>query len=94
MKPIFTRIVATATTEKQTAAATKLVLDNIQYLDKIEFIKHSGYIMVSITIKNKIFKIKSQNKEWRKILFYLDQHNWIDYIFQDSIQFCNPERYE
>lgn len=94
MKPIFTKIVATATTEKQTAATIKLVLDNIQYLDKIEFIKDDGYIMVSITIKNKIFKIKSQNKEWRKILFYLDQHNWIDYIFQDSIQFCNPEKYE
>ena len=85
MKPIFTKIIAIAET-------TEIVLDNIQYLDKIEFIKHSGYIMVSITIKNEIYKIKSQNKEWRKILFYLDQHNWIDYIFQDSIQFCNPRK--
>ena len=58
MKPIFTKIIATAETTEQTAAATKIVLDNIQYLDKIEFIKHSGYIMVSITIKNKIYNRK------------------------------------
>ena len=93
MKPIFTKCVAVAETTEQTAAVTKLVLDNIQYVDKIEFIKHSGYIMVSITIKNEIFKIKSQNKEWRVILKYLDQHNWLDYLFENSIQFCNPEKY-
>ena len=94
MKPIFTKVVAVAETTEQTAAATKIVLDNIQYLDKIEFIKHSGYIMVSITIKNEIFKIKSQNKEWKVILKYLDQHNWMDYLFENSIQFCNPEKYD
>ena len=93
MKPIFTKIIAIAETTEQTAAATKIVLDNIQYLDKIEFIKHSGYIMVSITIKNKIYKIKSYKKEWREIIKYLDQHNWLDYVFENSIQFCNPEKY-
>lgn len=93
MKHIFTKLIAVAETTEQTVAATKLVLDNIHYVDKIEFIKHSGYIMVSITIKNKIYKIKSYKKEWRVILKYVDQHNWIDYIFQDSIQFCNPEKY-
>ena len=93
MKPIFTKTIAVATTEAQAKKATKIVLDNIQYLNKIEFIKHSGYIMVSITIKNEIFKIKSQNKEWRVILKYLDQHNWLDYLFENSIQFCNPEKY-
>lgn len=93
MKPIFSKIIAVAETTEQTAAATKIVLDNIQYLDKIEFIKHSRYIMVSITIKNEIFKIKSQNKEWRVILKYLDQHNWLDYLFENSIQFCNPRKY-
>ena len=93
MKPIFTKIIAIAETTEQTAAATKIVLDNIQYLDKIEFIKHSRYIMVSITIKNKIYKIKSYKKEWREIIKYLDQHNWLDYLFENSIQFCNPEKY-
>lgn len=94
MKPIFIKCVAVAETIEQTAAATKIVLDNIQYLDKIEFIKHSGYIMVSIRIKNKIYKIKSYKKEWRVILKYVDQHNWIDYIFENSIAFYNPEKYD
>ena len=93
MKPIFTKTIAIATTEAQAKKATKIVLDNIQYLDKIEFIKHSGYIMVSITIKNKIYKIKSYKKEWREIIKYLDHHNWLDYLFENSIQFCNPEKY-
>lgn len=94
MKPIFTKVVAVAETTEQTAAAAKIVLDNIQYLDKVEFIKNDGYIMVSITIKNEIFKIKSQNKEWRVILKYVDQHNWLDYVFERSIAFYNPEKYE
>ena len=93
MKPIFSKIIAIAETTEQTAAATKIVLDNIQYLDKIEFIKDNGCVIVSVRIKNKIYKIKSQNKEWRVILKYLDQHNWLDYLFENSIQFCNPRKY-
>ena len=93
MKPIFTKVVAVAETTEQTAAATKIVLDNIQYLDKIEFIKDNGCIIVSIRIKNKIYKIKSYKKEWREIIKYLDQHNWLDYLFENSIQFCNPKKY-
>lgn len=94
MKPVFTKVVAVATTEKQTAAATKIVLNNIQYLDKIEFIKDNGCIIVSVRIKNKIYKIESHKKEWRNILKYVDQHNWIDYVFERSIVFYNPEKYE
>ena len=93
MKPIFTKTVATATTEKQTAATIKLVLDNIQYVDKIEFIKANGYMIISVRVKNKVYKVYSYKKEWRVILKYLDQHNWMDYIFKNSIQFCNPEKY-
>lgn len=91
--PIFTKTIATATTEKQTAATIKLVLDNIQYLDKIKFIKHSGYIIISVRIKNKVYKIHSYKKEWGKVIKYLYRHNWLDYVFKDSIEFCNPRKY-
>lgn len=69
-------------------------MDNIHYLDKIEFIKDNGCIIVSIRIKNKIYKIKSYKKEWRNILKYVDQYSWIEYIFENSIEFYNPEKYQ
>ena len=92
MIPIF-RAVATATTEAQAKKATKIVLDNIQYLDKIKFIRSNGYMIISVRVKNKVYKVYSYKKEWREIMKYLDQHNWLDYVFENSIEFCNPRKY-
>lgn len=94
MKPLFTKVIAVATTEVQARETIKNVMDNIHYLDKIAFIRDNGFIMISIRIKNKIYKIESHKREWRNILKYLHQHNWIEYIYESSIAFYNPEKYD
>lgn len=94
MKPIFTRIIATAETTEQAAAAIKIVMDNIRYIDRVEFIKDNGFIMVYVRIKSNTYKIKSYKKEWRKIIKYVNDHNWLYYDYINSFAFCNPEKYE